>query len=393
MFNRSAITAIVFVLLALAISCNPAEPATGIYLHGSLAQKGEGRVFLYRIDTTSSYVIDSVNPDKGGAFSFFVETDNAGFYFLGRGWYFSPPFPAFPGDSIQINNTVEKTTLFNGGREAGRYAEFVVSFAKAEERLDSLSKSLENARYVADYVTVRQKADSVFGQIRTHLKEGAVQYIHSNPELLSNILVINSSAGRTGLFEESIDYPLFFEVDSMLHVYHGDNKHVVYFHNRTKPLRTKVSALQALPANLRSGSRAPDIILPGTSGATTKLHHHSAPLTLIYFWNPADISGRKSNKELKLLHEKYKSDGFAVFGVAFDSDVARFKDAVNMDKLWWINVNDTLGLQSPVLETYQVKDFPSLVLMDKKGNISGRFLSVKAFAQWMGNHFEGGQDN
>ena len=342
---------------------------------------------LYRIDTTSSYAIDSVNPDGAGAFSFFVETDNADFYFLGNGRYFSPPFPAFPGDSIQISNTGTKTTLIKGGREAGRYSEFIGWSAQAEERLDSLSKNLESARYIADYASVKIKSDSVFSRIRAELKENASRFIQSNPDLLSNILVINSSAGRVALFEETIDYLLFFELDSMLQTHHGDNKHVVYFHNRIKNLKAKVAGMLELPANISPGARAPEISLPGTSGKTTNLHDHSSKLTLIYFWNPGDYSGRQSNMELKLLYEKYKSDGFAVFGVAFDSDVARFKDAVNMDKLWWINVNDTLGLHSPFLETYQIKDFPSLVLMDKNGNISGRFLSVKALAHWMDNHF------
>ena len=254
MYIRSTITAIAFALLVLAISCNPAEPATGVYLSGSLAQKGEGKLMLYRIDTTSSYAIDSVNPDGAGAFSFFVETNNADFYFLGNGRYFSPPFPAFPGDSIQINNRGSKTTGIKGGREAGRYAEFVGWSAQAEERLDSLSKSLEKARYLNDYAFVKLKSDSVFGRIRARLKEDAVRFIQSNPDLLSNILAINSITGRTGLFEETIDYPLFFEVDSMLQVFHGDNKHVVYFHNRVKQLRTRVAALQNLPANLSPGT-------------------------------------------------------------------------------------------------------------------------------------------
>ena len=392
MFNKSTIAALALASLMLVISCNPAEPATGIFISGSLVQKGEGKLILYRIDTTSSYAIDSVNPDAAGAFSFFVETDNSGFYFLGKGRYFLPPFPAFPGDSIRNSNTVEKLTTFKGGQEAGRYSDFVRRFGQAEERLDSMSKKLESARYIADYASVKQKADSVFGQIRVDLKEDAVKFIHTNPDLLSNILVINTTAGRINLFEESIDYPLFFDVDSLLQFYHGDNKHADYFHNRIKHLRTKVAALEALPASLSPGARAPDIDLPGTSGKITKLHEQSAPLTLIYFWNPADIPGRQSNMELKLLHEKYKSKGFTIFGVAFDSDVSRFKDAINMDKLWWINVNDTLGLQSPVLITYQVKNFPSLVMMDEKGNISGRFLSVNAFAQWMSQHFEGGPD-
>lgn len=392
MFFRLSIIALAFALLALAVACTLVEPATGVYLSGSLSQKGEGKVMLYYIDTTSSYAIDSLNPDAAGSFSFFVETNDVGFYMLGRGRYLSPPFPAFPDDSILISNTVEKRTTFTDGREAGKYSAFTQSLTQAEDRLDSLSKSLERARYKSDYVFVKQKADSAFRQIRTHLKQDAIRFIHSNPELLSNILVINSSVGRVGLFEESIDYPLFFEIDSLLQIYHEDDKHVVYFHNRIKSLRGRVAEMNALSENLSPGAPAPDIVLPGTSGKITKLHHHSAKLTLIYFWNPGDISGRQSNMELKVLYERYKLEGFVVFGVAFDPDGNRFKDAINMDKLWWINVNDTLGLQSPVLDTYQVNSFPSLVLMDKNGNISGRFLSVKALAHWLDEYFADGND-
>ena len=393
MFIRPTITALAFTLLLMVFSCNPSEPAPGVYLNGSLNQNGAGKLILHQIDTTSYHAIDSVNPDAKGMFSFFKETNSGDFYFLEREQYISPPFPAFPGDSILFSNSPDKATEFTGGREANRYSIFAHTLAQAGERLDSLSKSLENARHTADYASERQKADLVFGQIRANMKADAVEFIHSNPDLLSNILVINSSPGRIGLFDESIDYPLFFEVDSLLQAYHGDNKHTVYFHNKVKSLRAKVAGLENLPARLSPGAKAPDITLQGTSGKTTRLHDYSARLTLIYFWDPGDISGRQNNLELKLLHEKYKSDGFTVFGVAFDPDIARFKNAVNIDKLWWINVNDTLGKQSPVLETYQVNDLPSFVLMDKKGNITGRFLSVKALAHWMDNHFEASYDN
>jgi thioredoxin-related protein len=83
------------------------------------------------------------------------------------------------------------------------------------------------------------------------------------------------------------------------------------------------------------------------------------------------------------LYEKYKKYGFTVFAVSFDPFMDRFTNAVNLDKLWWNNVNDTLGTKSPLLSEYQISGFPAFVLIDGKGKIIERFLSDKALSIWL----------
>jgi peroxiredoxin len=388
MYFKSTTAALSLVTLLLLFSCNSSEPVKGIYFGGTIAQKSGDQLVLYRIDTFNFQSIDSVKPHGAGEFSFFLETDITGFYFLGHGSYFTPAFAAFPGDSIKFEISKNHTNDVHGGREAEVFAGFMHSFADGELQMVSLLENLLKARYTGDYALARSETDATLKLIAGRLKEQALSFIHANPGFLSNILIMNASPGGAMLFDESIDYSLFFEVDSLLQVHHPENSHTAFFHQRVSQLRARVEAKYRTKELLGSGVMVPNIVLPGTSDKPTGLYEKKGKLTLIYFWSPSESQSRQSNVLLKKLYEKYKSEGFPVFAVSFDADVDRFKSVVKLDKLWWDNVNDTLGKGSTVLKSYAIDAFPSFVLIDRQGKVVEVFLSAEALNTWMEHNFK-----
>ncbi|MDY0102440.1 MAG: thioredoxin family protein [Lentimicrobium sp.] len=387
MYYKSTIAAISFFALLMLFSCNSSAPDQGVYIGGILSQNNRDQLVLYLIDTVNFHAVDSVKPNEEGEFSFFLKTDTTGFYFLGNRSYFTPAFVAFPGDSIRFVITKNHTIDVNGGREAEAVSGFMHSLSKGKLRIDSLFESVQKARYNGDYARARLEADAALKLITDSLKEKALNFIQVNPFFLSNMLILNANPGGTMLFDESIDYPLFIRADSLLQTYHQTNTHAVFFHHRVTLLRARVEAMNRTKELLDSGKIVPDIVLEGTSGKPTGLHEKKGKLTLIYFWNPAESLSRQSNVRLKQLYEKCKSKDFSVFAVSFDTDVDRFKSVVEMDKLWWDNVNDTLGRDSPVLQSYAINEFPSFVLMDEQKKAVGVFLSVEALGLWMEDNF------
>ncbi len=390
MYFKSTIAALSLFTLLLLFSCNPSEPAQGVYFGGNIVQKSGDQLVLYRIDTLNFRAIDSAKPDGTGKFSFFLKPDTAGFYFLGNTSYFTSAFTAFPGDSLKFAITKDRNMDVRGGREAEVFFGFMQSLADGELQMDSLSENVLKARYSGDYALARSETDAALKSIAANLKEQALRFIPANPGFLSNILIINASVGGTKLFDESIDYSLFFGVDSLLQIHHPESSHVAFFHHSVNRLRLRVEAMNVAKGVLNTGAKVPDIVLPGTSGKLIGLDETKGKLTLIYFWNPTELQSRQSNVFLKQLYEKYKSAGFTVFAVSFDTDADRFKSAVKMDKLWWNNVNDTLGIVSPVLKSYIIAELPSFFLIDGQGKIVDVFLSVKALSLWMEENFNQG---
>lgn len=386
-FQKHFLLAISIASILIFESCNNTDYSDAIQLSGSIAGHESGYLVLFSVDTASSYPIDSVKPDGNGNFRLRIAVEGEGFYFFKKGRSVSDVFPAFPGDSLQFDFNPSLKAVVQGGREAEIYAEFSSGISSAEASMDSLTRAMLNARHTPDFAKIRATTDSAFNRIKLELKREAIAFIQSNPSLLSNILVINAMPGRAVLFDETTDYNHFFVVDSLLQLYHNENKHVAFFHSRANRLRNRIEAEREAMLNLTPGSIAPEISLPGTSGQVMNLKDKSGKITLIYFWTPTDALSRKSNAGIKELNEKYKGDGFAVFAVSFDPFMDRFTNAVNLDKLWWNNVNDTLGMKSPLLSEYQISGFPAFVLIDKEGRIIERFLSDKALAIWLEENF------
>ncbi|MBW6490009.1 MAG: AhpC/TSA family protein [Lentimicrobium sp.] len=372
-------------MLALT-SCNSDYKSERIFISGTVLEPESDKLVLHAVDTLKTYPLDSVKFKKDGSFAFRISVEDAGFYFLRCEKLTSDVFPAFQGDSIEIILSDCHKNKIRGGLEAGNYSAFLESLTRSKIQMDSLSKVLLDSRYKPDFAGLKSDIDSSFQLIVNELRNEAMLFIDTHPTYLSNLLIINANPGRIPLFEESTDYPHFFRVDSLLQIHHKNNRHTAFFYSRVNRLKRRIEAEKKASQNLGQGSYAPEIKLPATSGKEVSLKQQVGKYTLIYFWAPTDALSRKSNAELKLLYEKYSKLGFSVFAVSFDPLSDRFIGAVNLDKLWWTNVNDTRGLNSPLLTEYQISGFPAFIVIDAEGKIVDRFLSVKALSNWLVNN-------
>ena len=82
------------------------------------------------------------------------------------------------------------------------------------------------------------------------------------------------------------------------------------------------------------------------------------------------------NAYTKYKKAKFKSaDGFEVFSVSLDSDVARWESAIAQDQLdWKWHVSDLKRWQSEAAAMYGVNSIPMSFLIDENGVIVGKNL-------------------
>jgi len=113
-----------------------------------------------------------------------------------------------------------------------------------------------------------------------------------------------------------------------------------------------------------------DIKLPNTSGDTISLSDFRGKVVLVNFaYYKADYSmeyvmGSRDQ------YIKYHDKGFEMVGVSFDGDTDLFKEASK--RVPWIRLFDEKGLNSDLLETYDIIQLPTLFLLDQSGNIVSR---------------------
>lgn len=122
------------------------------------------------------------------------------------------------------------------------------------------------------------------------------------------------------------------------------------------------------------GGVAPEIKLNGPDGKPVSLNSLRGKVVLIDFWASWCGPCRRENPNVVKMYQKYKDQGFEIFGVSLDNDVNRWKAAIQSDGLSWYHGSDLMGWKSKPAQMYQVHSIPATFLLDKEGKIIAKGL-------------------
>jgi peroxiredoxin len=110
------------------------------------------------------------------------------------------------------------------------------------------------------------------------------------------------------------------------------------------------------------------------SGKEVSTESYKGKYLLIDFWASWCMPCRMESPYLVSAYEKYSSKGFEILGVSLDESKAKWKKAINADKLNWTQVSDLKGWENAAAKLYSVEGIPTNFLIDKNGMIIGKNL-------------------
>jgi len=360
-------------------SCNRLKKASPdeVIITGKLSNSSKDLIILQLLQPNSIKPIDSAYADNEGNFTFRYKPDGAGFYLIRSIHKDFLMLVVNKGENIEIK--ADAKNLFTsyqvkGSPESELLREFYRYTQRNEAKIDSMAKIFKNSQGLPNFVSIRNSLEAEYQLIFKNQQDYSKNFINQHPASLASLLVINQKFGPNVLFSEKTDFAYFEKLDKgLMHAY-PNNINTLDHHQRVSNFKTSLTEEKLKENRLDIGAVAPDFSLPNTSGTPVALSSLRGKVVLLDFWASWCGPCRRELPNLVKAYKNFKSKGFEIYGVSLDKEKEAWLNAIQSDKLTWIQVSDLKFWDSPVARLYNISAIPASYLLDRDGKIIAKDL-------------------
>lgn len=379
-----------FVLLALLgivlSSCGNSKEAgeDDFVINGTLFNAKEATIYLEELTVEDMKVLDSTNVDNKGLFFFRHKPEHTGFYVIRISENNFVTLLAEKGETIRLTGDARElanTYQVEGSEGSALIHTINVTTRDNYRQVDSLRELFEKHRYDDNFIEIKNNLDSAYYNIIKNHKDFITGFIDKNTTSMASIIALYQSFGQNPVLNEKEDFAYFEKLsDALIERYPG-NPHTLDLYTKIEEIRQYLKNKEEAEKRLAIGKPAPEITLNNTEGVPVSLSSLRGKYVLIDFWASWCAPCRQLSPQLRRIYQKHKAKGFEIYAVSLDREKMAWVNAINLDKLEWINVSDLLYWQSPIAKLYDVETIPHNVLIDRNGLIVAKALDIETLDQ------------
>lgn len=129
--------------------------------------------------------------------------------------------------------------------------------------------------------------------------------------------------------------------------------------------RAKLDELE----NIQVGKPAPAIDGMGMDGKPLKLSDYKGKVVVLVFWGTWCGPCMAQVPHEREMAKRYQDRPFAILGIDCDSDKSAALKVMKKEGITWPNWNDGDPGEGPIVKSYHVKGFPTIIVLDEHGTI------------------------
>ena len=342
-------------------------------IKGEITSAEDEVLYLEHRSLSGIQIMDSLKLKKNGKFSFKeASPENPEFYQLRLG----EQIIIFAVDSVEVFNIeADGSDLYNTYKmEPALLNEQIKKIIDMQrvtkDDISNIIAQHENKKI--DDVTFMENVDSVLSVYKTY----ANKIILGNPSSAAAYYAVFQKIDDYLIFDpyDKKDYPMFGAVATSWNRYYPEaprTKHLYEFTMNALRTRKQQDKQSDFMSNITvTESQLPDISLMNVKGQTASLSSFKGNYVLLDFTAYKSDFSLKHNELIKQVFNKYKSKGFHVYQISFDSD-SHFWKNVAVD-LPWTTVFDPQSVNSLLLKSYNVRELPTTYVLNKEGDLIKR---------------------
>ncbi len=380
------ISTTLFLLIASALllsSCDTKGKSFSV--NGEITSANGQVLYLEHRGLGGLELLDSIKLKENGEFSFKEKApENPEFYQLRLG----EQIVVFAVDSIdKLQLNADGSDLYNSYKIEPAFLneqiKKVISMQRnAKKDISELISQHENKQM--DDVTFMERVDSMLSVYKTY----ASNLILGNPASAAAYYAVFQKIDDYLIFDpyDKKDYPMFGAVATSWNRYYPETqrtKHLYDFTMNALRARKQQEKQSDLINTLTvTESQLPDISLLNVKGQTTNLSSFRGNFVLLDFTAYKTDFSLKHNEIINRVYNKYKSKGLVVYQISFDSD-AHFWKNVSIE-LPWTTVYEPESINSFLLKSYNVRELPTVYVLNKEGDVIKRIEDFDKLDQYIG---------
>lgn len=375
----------IFILIAVVVILSSCEKSNHFTISGKITHAEGDTIYLEELLVSSRKPVAEAKIDKKGRFEIKGETSIPTFYLLKLS---DNNFVTLLVDSLE--QVVVEADAANFGREyliEGSLGSIQVkqlneNLYKTEHKLDSLRSLYNVYKGNPDYENLRLQWDEEYRNVIQNQEKFSTNFVLNNPFSMASVFALYQKYKDQSYVIR--DLQTMRTAASALNSIYPNSGYVKSLYENTLQFLREEKAAKVKKFIEEEGENSPEIILPNQDGKEIALTSLRGKVVLLQFWAAEDRGSRILNPLLVEAYKKYKGKGLEIYQVNVGTNRSEWIDAIDADKLTWINVSDLKG-SVKAAQMYNIQSIPFNYLLDKEGavvakNLTGTTLD-KALAQ------------